>query len=156
MEAYVSRPGISKRCIERYVASLNKKKRKSKVTTEKFRRCLNAIYKNDPTGLTYDTINLGLEERDEIATTTIKEAAEYLGQAINAIITIMHPHEIVLSGNLISHIEDFYDQTISEAEELSWPAAWNSVNFRKSDDSRKDQLKGAIIFATNEDFEEVL
>lgn len=156
LEAYVSRSGISKRCAEKYLESLNKIKRTGRNPDGDFRRCLGSICKTDPGGLKYDTLNLGVRENDEIATSIIKEASEYMGQAINAIITIVHPHEIVLSGNLITNIDGFYDRSISEAEKLSWPAAWNTTNFRKSNDSRQDQLSGAFMLAASEDINEVL
>lgn len=156
LETYVSRPWISKRCVEKYLESLNKIKRDGKKVDGDFKRCLSSIYKTNTSGLKYDIINLGVREKDEIATSVTKEAAEYLGQAINAIITIVHPHEIVLAGNLIAKIDDFYEQSISEAEKLSWPFAWNAVTFKKSDNSREDQLKGAFILATCDDINEVL
>lgn len=156
LEAYVSRPAISKRCIEKYIASLDKKKKSGKGFSDQFRIAMEAIYQNDPQGLTCETINTGIKENDDVARNVIKEAAEYLGQAINAIITIMHPHEIILSGSVITQIDDFYDKAIAEAEQLSWPSAWNYVTFSKSLDSRKDQLNGIALLATYDEISEIV
>ena len=154
LESFVSRPWISKRCVEKYEASLNMKTRKNK--SERFRRILQAIHKANPNDLSYEFINIGMKENDEIAISTIQEAAQYLGQAINSIITILHPHEIVLSGNLVTNVNEFYDMVLYEAENLSWPAAWNNVNFKKSDNSRQEQLEGAMFLATCDNIDEVL
>lgn len=156
LEAYVSRPAISKRCIEKYIASLDKKKKSEKSSSDQFRRSMEAISLKDPQGLTCDTINIGVSENDDIAKTVVKEAAEYLGQAINSIITIMHPHEIILSGSIITKIDEFYEQVIAEAEQLSWPSAWNYVTFNKSLDSRTDQLNGAALLATYDNISEII
>lgn len=156
LEAYVSRSAISKRCIEKYISSLNKKKKSGKSYSDQFRKAMKAIYQNNIQGLTCDTINKGVSENDDIAITVIKEAAEYLGQAINSIITIMHPHEIILSGSLITTIDGFYELAIAEAEQLSWPSAWNYVTFNKSLDSRNDQLNGVALLATYDDLSEII
>ena len=154
LEYFVSRPWISKRCVEKYAASMNMKKRHTQ--TGSFQRYLQALTARNSTGLSYEHINIGIKEKDEIALKTIQEAAQYMGQAINSIITILHPHEIVLGGNLIVILEDFYEKILNEAENLSWPAAWNHVNFRKSEGSRKEQLAGAMMLATYENIDEVL
>lgn len=156
LEAYVSRPAISKRCIEKYITSLDKKKKNRQGSSDQFQKAMGAIYQTDPQGLTCETINKGIHEDDDIARSAIEEAAEYLGQAINAIITIMHPHEIILSGSIIAKIDNFYEKAISEAEQLSWPSAWNYVTFNKSPDSRTDQLNGIALLATYEDIKGIV
>ncbi|MBR1482720.1 MAG: ROK family protein [Ruminococcus sp.] len=154
LESFVSRPCISKRCIERYESSINMRRR-SIQSESKFRRFLKAIYKQSSAELSYEYIKLGVDEEDEIAVNVIEEASRYLGQAINAIITILHPHEIVLSGSIIN-IDGFYDRTLDEAEKLSWPAAWNNVTFRKSENPRCEQLEGALLLSSYENLDEVL
>lgn len=156
LEAYASRPAMSKRCIEKYAASLNKKIQSGRRYSAQFRNAMEAIYKNSTQGLTCETMNKGMKEDDDIAVTVIKEAAEYLGQAINSIITIMHPHEIILSGSIITKIDNFYEQVIAEAEQLSWPSAWNDVTFNQSVDSRNDQLSGVAFLATHANISEII
>lgn len=156
LESFVSRPWISKRCVEKYIASVNMKKRNEQDMTGSFRRFLQAMDENNSKELSYEYINIGIKERDEIALSTIQEAAQYMGQAINSIITILHPHEIVLAGNLIVKLEGFYEKVLNEAENLSWPAAWNHVNFRKSTGSRQEQMEGAMLLATYDNIDEVL
>lgn len=156
LESFVSRPWISKRCVEKYIASLNMKKRNAQDTTGSFRRFLHAMDEKNSKELSYEHINIGIKEKDEIALGTIQEAAQYMGQAINSIITILHPHEIVLAGNLIVKLDEFYEKILNEAENLSWPAAWNHVNFRKSTGSREEQMAGAMLLAVYDDIDEVV
>lgn len=147
LESYVSRPWISQHCVHRFESARMKNGLNQSDDKGQFLKALQAASKNNKNELGYEHFVWGISEKNKIVIDCFKVAAGYLGRAINAIITITHPHKIILSGNMISKIPDFYENTIEAAGNLSWPNAWNNVTFQKRDDSRFDQIKGSFMLS---------
>ncbi len=155
LESYVSRPWVSRRCVERYGSSFEF----SSTTTKKtpFQKALAQALSDDQyRNITYELLSSGVQEKNKIALECLQDAAKYLSKAINSIIAISHPHKILFAGRMITDIEEFYNNVIDTAKKSSWATAWNAVFFDKRNDSRTDQIIGSFGISKIEKWEDVL
>jgi len=157
LESYVSRPWISKHCVERYEASRAFTSGLKQARETEFEKALaTAFSTNRQWDIPCDILASGIHDKNQTALECFKDSAKYLGKAINSIITICHPHRILLAGELVTEIDGFYNETIESARKLSWATAWNAVSFDKRNDLRDDQVRGSFILSMIENWRDVL
>jgi predicted NBD/HSP70 family sugar kinase len=150
LEAYSSRPGVSRRLVEVYHSELNKKGSSLLQKDEeysKFRQALKIASEGDWSQIEYDRIAAGLNSNDPIAVNVIDNAARYLGYSINAVITIINPELIILGGGMIAELPGFSQKVINYARQFCWPTAWNKTEIKASQHGRDMQLFGSIDLA---------
>jgi glucokinase len=146
LEAYSSRPGVSRKLVEVYHSEKNKKGATLSKESElsKFRQALKTASDGDWGQITYDRIASGIVDKDPIALHVVDYSARYLGYSINSIITLINPAMIILGGSMISELPFFCQQAVNYARQLSWPTAWNNTEIRISENGRNMQVYGSI------------
>jgi predicted NBD/HSP70 family sugar kinase len=148
LEVYSSRPWVSENLVSMYLSEHDKKAvpghDEENLEDTRFRRALRAAAGGDWRGLDYAHIADGAANHDPIAAAVLEVAARYLGLAINSILTVLHPHRIVLGGAMITDIPEFANQVIGYARRYSWPLAWNSTDVSVSFLGRQAQVLGAM------------
>jgi len=155
LESHVSRAWISHRCVDLYESRRSFLSNAERKTTfeKQMEMALNTNKRNE---LPFDVLAVGVYDNNSIANDCFDDAAKYLGKAISSIITICHPHKILIAGKLISEINGFYEKVIEAAKKTSWATAWNAVSFNKRNDSRVDQVHGSLILSMIENWGDVL
>lgn len=145
LEVFSSRPWVSENMVCLYLSERDKIDRASRpVPDNAFRRALGvAAGTDDWHGLTYSHIAEGIETSDPIAVGVLEVAARYLGFALNCVITILHPHQIILGGGMVTDLPGFSDQVIDYARRFSWPLAWNNTSIVIARMGRDAQVMGA-------------
>jgi len=145
LEVFSSRPWVSENLVSTFLSEQGKKAQNSEALEKtRFRRALQVAANGDWRSLDYDCIADGINNCDPVATQVINVAAHYLGLAINSVITILHPHKIVLGGLMMTRLPGFADLTISYARRYSWRNAWNATEIIVSNLGRQTQVDGAI------------
>lgn len=145
LEVYASRPWVSENLVCLYASEASKRGVPPPPRGERtpFRRALEVARNGDWRELDYMRIANGVATDDPIALDVLDVAARYLGFAINALITVLHPHKIVLGGAMFTGIPKFGENTIAHARQFCWPLAWNRIVTEISTTDRKDQVLGA-------------
>jgi predicted NBD/HSP70 family sugar kinase len=147
LEVYSSRPWVSENLVAMYLSEQDKRtiadETESRLEDTPFRRALRVAAAGDWRGLDYWHIADGVKNQDPIAMAVLEVAARYLGFAINSVITIIHPHRLILGGSMITEIPEFANQVIAYARRYSWPLAWNSTSVSVSYMGRQAQVYGA-------------
>lgn len=145
LEVFSSRPWISENLVSAFLSEQGKKGGNPEaLESTRFRRALRVAANGDWSSLDYDYIADGINDRDPVATQVIDVAAHYLALAINSVITILHPHKIILGGSMITQLPRFADLTVSYARRYSWRNAWNATEIAISNLGRQPQVDGAI------------
>lgn len=145
LEVFSSRPWVSESLVSMYISERDKRDPVSQdLTNTKFRRALRTAADGDWHSLSYEHIADGIENQDPIAISVIDVAARYLGWALNCVITILHPHRLVLGGSMITLLPGFANLVISYARRYSWANAWNTTDVTVSSLGRQAQVDGAI------------
>ena len=147
LEAYSSRPWVSRRLVEVYHSEMDKKGSEDQTEESnfsKFRQALSTASEGDWTQIQYDRIAFGIKEKDSIALHVIDSAAKYLGYSINSVITLINPNLIILGGAMITELPLFTQKTISYARQFSWATAWNNTEIKISQYGRDMQVFGSL------------
>lgn len=146
LEAYSSRPWVSRRLVEVYHSEMGKKGSILPEGAEysKFRQALNTASDGDWSQIQYDRIASGITDNDPIALHVIDNAARYLGYSINTVITIINPEIIILGGAMISKLPGFSNKAVNYARQFSWPTAWNNTEIHTSKHGRDMQVYGSV------------
>ena len=145
LEVYSSRPWVSENLVTHYLSEQDKRGSISDQTDEtRFRRSLRVAADGDWRSIDYELIAAGITDQDPIVLSVLDVAARYLGLAIHSIITILHPHQIVLGGAMMTQLPGFSNQVIAYARRFSWPLAWNRTGVRVSSLGRQAQIDGAV------------
>ncbi len=134
LEAYASRLAIEKR-----ITGALKKGRKSDI--------VNYLVEDKP--IKTSMIKKALENKDELVTQILNEAAEYLGSGLASIINFYNPSKIILGGGLMNAIDYFYNRTIEIAKIKSLPTPAASIKFEKA---KLGDFSGVIGAALLEDY----
>jgi glucokinase len=142
LETYASRPWVSENLVAAYRSELNKKGASS--ASSHFRGALSVAADRDWRSLTYENIAEGINDGDPIANSVIDLAANYLGLTIGWVITILHPHQVVLGGGMISELPTFADRVVDSARHYCWANAWNATEVSIAAMGRDAQVEGAI------------
>jgi glucokinase len=156
LEVFSSRPWVSHNLVAMYLSEVDKAMNPpAEIIDSPFRRALGIAASGDWEGIDYQQIADGVNANDPIASSVLDVAARYLGFALNSIITILHPHSIILGGAMMTEVPNFASQSINYARQLSWPLAWNQTNIVVSSMGRESQIVGALNLwsmhkATNE------
>lgn len=117
LEAYASRLAIEKRII-----GALKKGRKSDIE--------NYIVEEKP--IKTSMIKKALENKDELITQIMNEAAEYLASGLASVINFYNPSKIILGGGVINSIDSFYQNAIQIAKTKALPTPSISTKFEKA------------------------
>ena len=152
LEAYSSRPWVSKKMVEIYNSEIDKKYygvETNKTTTTKYRQALKTASESGSDQISYDRMISGLKDNDPIALTVVDQASKYLGFSLNSVITILNPNLIILGGGMITQLPEFANKTINYARQFSWKTGWNNTNISISLSDRNIQVLGAIILYRN-------
>ncbi len=146
LEVFTSRPWISKSLVSTYLSEIDKKFPEDTqiILDSKFRKALKVAAQNDRESLTLDRIADGLNTQDPVALHVLDKAARYLGFALNSILSIINPQQIILSGGIITELPNFSDLVIRHTRQLSWPLAWNNTLISISKLGREAQIYGAV------------
>ena len=146
LEVFAARPWISWNIVNQFLTESGKR---GGLGHSEFRNAVAAASKGDPRSLPYEIMKLGIDQHDPIASTVIDRAAHYLGIAINTIITLINPPEIILAGGVIEHLPAFTEAAQDYARRYSWEHAWNSTKIRTGTPGRCHQYMGAARLAYN-------
>jgi len=145
LEVFSSRPWVSENLVGTYMSEQDKQGASPEALERtKFRRALRVAAGGDWRSIDYGHIADGIANQDPIAVSVLDVAARYLGFAINSVITILHPHRIVLGGAMFTRLPGFADQVTGYARRYSWPNAWNSITLTVSSLGRQAQVYGAV------------
>lgn len=117
LEAYASRLAIEKRII-----GALKKGRTSDI--------VNYLVEDKP--IKTSMIRKSLENKDELVTQIITEAAEYLASGLASIINFYNPKKIILGGGLMNAIDYFYERSIELAKVKALPTPAKDIIFEKA------------------------
>lgn len=143
LEVYASRPWLSENLVSLYSSEVGKQGARNPAESTSFRRALEVARRGDWSSLQYRHIADGIKSQDPIAIDVLDDAARYLGFAINALITVAHPHKIVLGGAMFTEIPDFATDMLGYARRYSWALAWNRIEIAISRSDRRSQTIGA-------------
>lgn len=89
----------------------------------------------------------GFRAGDPGAVRVVERAADYLGRAFSAVITILAPEEIVLGGGLMWKNEKFLRLIETRSRALAFPVLREKVRFRLSELGEDLVCRGACLFA---------
>ena len=117
LEAYASRSAIEKR-----VEGALKKGRHSLILD----------YLEEGKSITSSMIRKSIERGDELVTSCVDEASEYLSGGLASVINLINPKLIILGGGLIEAVDYFYQKTIKEAKLKCLPVPATKIEFRKT------------------------
>ncbi|WP_144118332.1 ROK family protein [Catellatospora sichuanensis] len=143
LEVFAARPWISQHIVGEYLAEQGKQGAKSP-SNNAFRATVAAAAEKDWSALTVRQVDMGMKSEDPIVLTVLENAAQYLGLAVNAVITIVNPPSIVLGGAMIEQLPGFADKIISYARRFSWRLAWNRTTISIATLGRDAQVLGAV------------
>lgn len=147
IESYASRPGISTRIFEKFLA--DEGKRETIAIDDSIAAYRKQIQQLSSSGgarsdLPYKFIAKGIEKQDPIVGAVIDDASRAIAVALNAIMVIASPHNIILGGRIFSELPNIYSQVLERTRSLSWPNAWNSTTFLPAILGENSQILGAI------------
>lgn len=117
LEAYASRLAIEKRII-----GALKKGRTSDI--------VNYLVEDKP--IKTSMLRKSLENKDELVTQIITEAAEYLASGLASVINFYNPKKIILGGGLINAIDYFYEHSTQIAKVKALPTPAKNIIFEKA------------------------
>lgn len=117
LEAYASRLAIEKRII-----GALKKGRTSDI--------VNYLVEDKP--IKTSMLKKSLENKDELVTQIITEAAEYLASGLASVINFYNPKKIILGGGLINAIDYFYEHSTQIAKVKALPTPAKNIIFEKA------------------------
>jgi predicted NBD/HSP70 family sugar kinase len=142
LELFAARPWVSANIVGELLAEQGKV---GEATTgdRTFRAAVSATARGDWTTLTFQQIARGITCKDPVAVTIIEEAARYLGLAVHAVLTVVHPFVIILGGGMITDLPGFGQSVMSHARRFSYDVAWNKTVIRLASLGREAQLLGA-------------
>jgi len=146
LEAFAARPWISQSVVNEYLAE--KGKRGSlKASSNPFRAAVEAAASSGKVSqLTLDILAEGVKLEDPLLLTVLEEAAQNLGIAINAIITIMNPPLIMLGGGMITNIPGFSKKVIDYARRNAFAGSWNETTIHIANAGKESQILGTAHF----------
>jgi len=117
LEAYASRSAIEKR-----IEGALKKGRYSVILD----------YLEDGKSITSNMIRKSIEHSDELVTSCVDEASEYLSGGLASVINLVNPKLIILGGGLIEAVDYFYQKTIKDAKLKCLPVPATKIEFKKT------------------------
>ncbi|MBQ3102337.1 ROK family protein [bacterium] len=129
LEAYASRSAIETR-----ILGAIKKGRKSIITDLSKLKSISTKH-----------IKQALDAHDEVVTSYVNEAIQYLGIGVASIMNFYNPELIILGGGLIQGIDEFYIQTIKSARAKSLPVCAHSTTFKKAELGDYSGVVGASL-----------
>jgi len=155
LEVQVCRPWISRRLVEVFDSEKGKdmpvygtEKRKSQ-----FRKTLEAVAEDKVENwskISYESITMGINDKDPIATRVISTAARHLGLAMSTIIALINPETIILGGSMVTRVPLFVNFGIHCARQFTWPMAWNNTKIIVSNQDRHTiQVNGSASLSMN-------
>ena len=143
LEVYAARPWISQNVVNEYLAE----KDKSGALPDNSSPFRAAVAVAADSGkaklLSFPQLADGAREKDTLLLPVLLDAAQSLGFAMNAIITILNPPLIVLGGGMITEIPGFSQQVIDYARRNSFAGIWNETIVDIAHSSKDSQVKGA-------------
>lgn len=152
LEAYVSRPSISERCVEQIEQHL---RYGGESGGNDFRLHLKGLLdQNERTRLSFEQLKEGIEAKDIIAKSCVECAEDHLSRVLHSMIMMLNPHEIILFGGFFSKIPNSYEDVVSKVRGMTFPASWKTVSFSRSRSARRDQRLGAVIYGLSNLLEE--
>ena len=127
-----SSPWVSRRILTAYLSEVDKARSEGTTETDIERRLVTAAQQRLWNDLDIATIASAYQTGDRVVSGVLDEAAHYLGLALQALITIVNPPLIMLSGGMICNVPAFADDVIAYARRYSWGAAWNRTRILQS------------------------
>ena len=151
LETYCSRPWMSANIVNRYYTEKNKKENISDKQSDNslFSRALSTITLDEKKTLTYDIISNGIENGNSIAISVLNEATDYLGWTLSHLIVAINPHLIVLDGEMMHSIPEFFERTVRATRRYTWADAWNSTEMVRFERVEDHAVFGAIEVQNN-------
>lgn len=86
--------------------------------------------------------NVGLG--DEACILAIKKCANYLGEAISSLISILAPDVIFIGGEFIVKSGLFFDETVNKAKERTYPFIDSDIQILKATSGKDSSALGAV------------
>jgi len=117
LEAYASRLAIEKR-----ITGALKKGRKSDI--------VNYLVEDKP--IKTSMLKKSLDNKDELVTQILNEAAEYLASGLASVVNFYNPPLIILGGGLMNAINYFYERSTEIAKIKALPTPSKSLRFEKA------------------------
>jgi glucokinase len=156
LEVYTSREWISRHIIEEY-QTYNEKRADLDAGASRFTRFQRAVFAvTDPLAISASDIQSAIEDKDQIVTRVIDEAAIYLGLALSNLITIMNLPVIILGGEMMDRIPRYFDKTYEATERFSWPVPWTRTRLVKAKLGERAQFWGTAELSVQRAKEEGL
>lgn len=151
LEVFAARPWVSQNVVNEYLAEKGKSGAQP-YTASAFRTAVEtAVESKTPQKLSLQIIAAGVKIRDPIVMTVLEDAAQNLGFAINAVITIMNPPLIMLGGGMITGIPGFSQMVVSCARRNAFAGSWNETKIHIAKNGRDAQIIGTAYFVSHID-----
>lgn len=119
LEAYASRTAIAKRVVAE-ISRGNKSSIEDKINMSK------GILRSK-------AIAEAVNEKDEVVTRQVKEAAEYMGLGLATVINFLNPQRIILGGGLVEEVDAYYKRAIKIARHRSLKVPAEKIEFVKAE-----------------------
>ena len=117
LEAYASRLAVEKR-----ITGALRKGRASDIVN----------YLKEGKAIKTSMIKKALENKDELVTQALDEAAEYLACGLASVINFYNPTLVILGGGLVDAIDYFYEKAIKIAKAKALPTPSKNTMFKKA------------------------
>lgn len=146
LETYCSRPWMSANIVNRYYTEKDKSGDVlfDDNSTTSFSRALKHIELSQKHSLSFSLINDGIKSENALALSVLSEATDYLGLTLSHLLVATNPHLVVLDGNMIHQVEQFYERTVRSIRRYTWVDAWNATKIVKSQNTPDNAIFGAL------------
>lgn len=136
LEAYASRTAIT-----RVLLAELRRGRKS---------VLQSMLDTEETAIRSKMIARCLEQKDEMVTEAVTEAADYLGAGLGSLITFYNPKRIVLGGGLIEASPMLFERAAQRAREVALPVPGRQAEIVRTELGDNSGIVGAAYMAAAE------
>lgn len=140
LETYTSRYWINDDILQRFGENPNRSSNESRLS-----RRLPHI--NDPWRITTRMLAQAIKDEDVYATEAVRKAAEWLGYGIAIVVDFLNPDLIILGGDLMDSIEEYYAWSVDNAKRIAYFEAVNSTIFERAKLGRTAALWGGVLQA---------
>ncbi|HEX9057000.1 MAG TPA: ROK family protein [Ktedonobacterales bacterium] len=136
LEAYASRTAIT-----RVLLAELRRGRKS---------VLQSMLDTEETAIRSKMIARCLEQKDDMVTEAVTEAADYLGAGLGSLITFYNPKRIVLGGGLIEASPMLFERAAQRAREVALPVPGRQAEIVRTELGDNSGIVGAAYMAAAE------
>jgi glucokinase len=112
----------------------------------RFRQILNTARR--PLDVGIQELAVALEQGDPLVREAVKEAAEFLGQTISYVITLLNPPLIIVGGELMDILPFYFNETFICAKRYSSRLLWEKTKLLRASLGHDAQFIGAAQLAT--------